>query len=849
LKWSVIVAAVLASVWVADMFTPAGLAIGVLYVVAILAATASRDRRLVIAAAVASTGLILVAWFFLREASPPVPQPIVLANRLMSLIAVLVASGLALYILSWVTRVEQVSEELRGTERLMSMARQLVRFGAWSFDVRTQLLHWTPEVFDIHEVSGDREPSLDEAIEYYDPEYKESVTEAVRRCLTDGIPFDEEWVLTTAKGRALWVRAVGEAIRDEHGEVVELFGAIQDIDARKRAEASLEASEQRFQEVADSMPLGIWSATADGRVDYQNRYVVELSGVGHDHLNKDGGWLDIVHPDDRDGCIEAWTNALSTGVGYRTTFRVLSRDGCARWHLVEAEPSTDDEGRIVRWHGTAIDIDDQIRLTERYQSTLESMTDAYFSADRNWMILYVNAEFERLLGRKRESLIGTYVWEQFPHADEFRGHYERALRTGTAVHFQARYAPVDLWFDVHAYPSAEGIGVYFRDITAERAAEEQLRQSQRLESVGQLTGGIAHDFNNLLTVIIGNAETLSERLAGDRALHPLAETIASAALRGSRLTQRLLAFARRQTLDPRPADLNKLLADMEPLLARTLGEDVEIKLTRAAGLWTAMVDTAQLENALLNLCINARDAMPDGGRLTIETANTRIGDDDADSQGDLKPGQYVMLAVSDSGTGIEPEHLARVFDPFFTTKEHGKGTGLGLAMVYGFVKQSGGHAKIYSEPGEGTIVKLFLPRTRSAVQHEPVSGDEFAGGGETVLLVEDDDLVRNHARDQLIRLGYRVIEASNGADALDILRQGGPLDLLFTDVVMPGGIGGGELAQRAREMKPGLKVLYTSGYTENSIVNRGRLDPGVKLLSKPYRLADLARQVRRAIDD
>jgi len=378
----------------------------------------------------------------------------------------------------------------------------------------------------------------------------------------------------------------------------------------------------------------------------------------------------------------------------------------------------------------------------------------------------------------------------------------------------------------------------------------RLRQSQRLEAVGQLTGGVAHDFNNLLTVVLGNAELLAEQCEANPQQRMLAEMIGAAAQRGADLTQRLLAFARKQALDPKAVDLNQLVAGIDPMLRRTLGEHIEIELIRGAGLWLALVDQGQLENALLNLCVNARDAMPTGGRLTLETANARLDADYAERNIDVLPGQYVMLAVSDTGGGIAPGNLQRVFEPFFTTKEKGKGTGLGLAMVYGFIKQSFGHVSIYSEAGQGTTVKLYLPRPigEQAETSEPARSDVPVGGTETILLVEDDEGVRRYACEQLRSFGYRVIEAADGPSALAIIEQRDDLDLLFTDVVMPGGMNGRALADAARQVRPGLRVLYTSGYTENAIVHHGRLDAGALLLTKPYRRSELDRAIRSALD-
>ena len=386
------------------------------------------------------------------------------------------------------------------------------------------------------------------------------------------------------------------------------------------------------------------------------------------------------------------------------------------------------------------------------------------------------------------------------------------------------------------------------DISERREIEEQLQQAQRLDSIGKLTGGIAHDFNNLLTVILGNSELLVTELGSNPQLRELAEISQTAAMRGAELTNRLLAFARRQPLDPGVTDINRLVSNFEPLLRRTLDENIEIEVVQRAGLWRAMIDASQLENAILNLAINARDAMPDGGLLTIETANVAVDDHYADVH-DVTPGQYVQIAVSDTGMGMDANTVSHAFDPFYTTKAEGRGSGLGLAMVYGFARQSNGHARIYSEPGHGTTVKLYLPRSYENDSRTAADADLHhpSEGNEKILLVEDNDLVRRHVEHLLESLGYQVISASNGADAIQILEQEEIIDMLLTDVVMPGGMSGKELADRAQTMRPGLPVLFTSGYTENAIVHHGRLDPGVQLLQKPFRRQELASKIRRVL--
>ncbi len=471
-------------------------------------------------------------------------------------------------------------------------------------------------------------------------------------------------------------------------------------------------------------------------------------------------------------------------------------------------------------------------------------------------IVFVNDAFERRTGYSRSEVIGKSPRILQGPATQ-RDELDRicaALRRWQPVRAELinyTKAGDPFWLELDIVPVADENGWYThwvsveRDITERKLIEGRLGQHQRLESLGQLTGGVAHDFNNLLTVILGNAELLAEDLPAGR-WRQMAEFISTAAQRGADLTGRLLAFSRRQPLAPKVVRVDELTVAMSGLLSRTLGEHIEIHLTGEDGLAATLIDPAQLENALLNLALNARDAMPDGGRLAIDTRNVQL------SRGegvDLEPGAYVAISVTDTGTGIRPEHLDRVFEPFFTTKERGGGTGLGLAMVYGFVKQSNGHVTIRSEIGRGTTVRLLLPR----VDHQEAAAESVTavapaiGGRELVLVVEDEPLVREFVVSQFVSLGYRVLEAANGAAALALLRDRPDIDLLFTDIVMPGEMNGGDLARSARDIHPGLPVLFTSGYTEDVLGTERRLPADAQLLSKPYRRRELAGRIRAAL--
>jgi signal transduction histidine kinase/CheY-like chemotaxis protein len=483
------------------------------------------------------------------------------------------------------------------------------------------------------------------------------------------------------------------------------------------------------------------------------------------------------------------------------------------------------------------------------QATIDTVRDgiAYFAADGS--LCAFNANFFRLMDFPGQlaNTQGTRL-EQLQAVEAGRADsiltppgQDRDLET-------KHIAWANRELDIYKAPvSTGGFLVMVSDITARVRAENMVRQSQKMESIGHLTGGVAHDFNNLLQIISANLDlaAASGEARSNGVLGQRLQNAIGAVSRGSRLTGQLLAFARRQALDPRSVDLGRVIRDMTDMLRRTLGEQIEVEAVIAGGLWNTLVDPNQVENAILNLAINARDAMPEGGKLTLEAANAHLDDAYAQSHAEVTPGQYVMLAVSDTGTGMTQEVMSRVFEPFFTTKPEGKGTGLGLAQAYGFVKQSGGHIKIYSEIGEGTTVKIYLPRTRrvqdanDATHRQPVQG-----GSERVLVVEDDEGVRAAVVDMLTELGYAVLRAENAEAALKLLESGAKVDLLFTDVVMPGAIPTRELARKAQELCPGIRILFTSGYTQNAIVHNGRLDDDAVLLSKPYRKDELARKLR-----
>jgi PAS domain S-box-containing protein len=656
--------------------------------------------------------------------------------------------------------------------------------------------------------------------------------------------------------------------RDELAELGGLFNDM--VEQRQAYEAALREQEERFRQLAENIDEVFWMTDPVTEttlyVSPAFEHIWERSCQAlHDRPET---WLEAIHEEDRARVAEAARHQAEGG--YQEEYRIVRPDGTMRIVMDRAFPVRNARGEVYRVAGVAVDVTHmrqmEIDLRERVKELRALYRILELTADPTRPTDEICRDVAAMLPEgltHPEAAVARVVIGR----DEYLSPGWRtpaALLSSTITHNGAEDGYIEVGYTelpdeamrkTHPFLPEEqdlldGVAGHLWRMLHTRRMMHTLSQSERLSAVGQLTGGVAHDFNNLLTVIIGNAELLQLRMDKADPLRGLVDMIGTASQRGAELTQRLLAFSRHQALEPRVIDTNEQLRGMTDLLSRALGGHIEIRFILAPDLWPALVDPGQLENALLNLCINARDAMDNGGFLTIETVNTVLDVHYAETHLEINAGEYVMLSVTDTGSGIPPEILDRVFEPFFTTKGPEQGTGLGLSMVHGFVKQSGGHVSIYTEPGQGTTVRLYLPRATEGDPLPAPEPSEYRAGNcqEVILLVEDNRLVRRYAREQLGALGYTVITADNARDALDLIRQNPDIDLLFTDVVMPGGMNGRELAEAARVHCPGLKVLYTSGYTRNAIVHHGRLDPGVQLLVKPYRQADLARKVRETLD-
>lgn len=705
------------------------------------------------------------------------------------------------------------------------------------------------------------------------PDDLKRVKIAVAGILAGSEVFSKEYRLRRNDGGYRWVHASGRAILDAEDEPVRFIGTLVDITEQKRVDEQLRIAQS-------AGGIGTFEYIVGyGTISVSNQFC-RLFGLHPTKLLPVRTLNDLIHPEDEPVIDLSDPNDLQSekNIEFRVT---RADDGQERWLARRGEYVDDIQTNGRRYVGVIFDITDAKHTQESLRQANEELAamarESLRERDRVWknsrdllvvidtdgVFRDVSPSWQEILGHAPDQVVGRkvldFVWPE--DRDQTRPYLKRAAEnTHTALDVRLTHRDgsprIISWMTSR---EDDRVYAYGRDMTIEKEqkavledTEAQLRQAQKMEAVGQLTGGIAHDFNNMLTGVISALSIIKRRIAANRLddLDKFIDAATSSAHRAAALTHRLLAFSRRQSLDRQPVDVNRLVVSMEDLFRRTLGEQVELLTNLAPETWTAVTDANQLESAILNLVINARDAMPDGGKLTIETTNVVFTDADLAHGETLKPGSYVVLAVSDTGTGMSQATIDKAFDPFFTTKPIGQGTGLGLSMIYGFAQQSGGHARIYSDFGIGTTVKLYLPggveNERSAEFQKVAAPTLPRGEGETVLVVEDDESVRMLVVDVLKELGYRVAEAVDGSQALPIIEGSGRIDLLVSDVGLPG-LNGRQLAEIAIAARPSLKVLFITGYAAAAAARADFLAPGMEMITKPFAIDDLAQKVNEML--
>jgi signal transduction histidine kinase/DNA-binding response OmpR family regulator len=692
---------------------------------------------------------------------------------------------------------------LAQSERDLQIALRAGRFGTWSLDLKAKKLVTSELCRQIYGRAANADFSYGDWLRSIHPHDKEQVLAAIARCIETGEDYDFEYRILTPSQAVRWVAVRGQPVYDADGVAAQMVGVALEIDQRKREEirrSAINALEATFRSLDDPADIAFAAAEMLGRT-------LGVSRAGYGVIDPVAETITIERDWNDDGI-----KSLA-GVLHFRDYGSYIEDLKEGRTVVFADANKDSRTRTTAQALEAI-------------SALSVVNMPIVEGGRSVALLYLNHAVPR-------------EWPE----DELEFVREVAERTRMVAERRRAEEALQLLNTTLEQRVTEEI--------AERLkAEEQLRQSQKMEAVGQLTGGIAHDFNNMLAVVISGLELVRRKLErGDSDYGRFIDGAMDGARRAATLTQRLLAFSRQQPLAPEPLNVNKLVGSMSELLGRTLGETISIETVLGAGLWQVKVDPTQLESAILNLSVNARDAMGRGGKLTIETSNASIDRSYARNY-ELSPGQFVLVAITDTGEGMHEDVVAKAFDPFFTTKGVGKGTGLGLSQVYGFVRQSGGNVKLYSEPGVGTTVKIYLPRYYGSMAAKEAARPAVVSRGvplEVVMVVEDDERVRAVSVETLRDLGYTVIEASRPSEAIRVLESDERPDLVFSDVVMPE-MSGRELAEVARKLRPGLKVLFTTGYTRNAIVHNGVLDSDTKLLSKPFSIEELAAKVREILD-
>jgi PAS domain S-box-containing protein len=821
----------------------------------------------------------------------------------------LVDQGLMLCMGRDITQRVETEERLKDNLLLLRIAGEMARLGGWSVSLDEDRCYWSDETAAIHEMSPGFSPTLEEGIAFYAPEWRDKITEVFSACARDGIPYDEEMEIINASGRRVWVQTKGEAVRDERGHIYKVQGAFQDISERKRQESKLAHMVRDWQATFDASSDAIFVLDAQQRVRQANLRCECLFGIKRSEMIGRHCW-EIVHgtleplADCPISAVQKSLRRESTTLKlgeewyeinvdpvvdeagiFTGAIHMVSDITLRKWtedELLRGKERLERLNAILQFQADSVQALLDHALEEAIYITRSKIGYVYHY-DENKQTFTLNSwsrdvmpECRVLNQRAVYELDKTGIWGEavrqrrpimvndFTRPDPLmkgypEGHVHLSRFLTVPVFMDQRIVAVvgvankeEPYDDNDLLQLTLLMDAVWKMVERRRAQEEmatledQFRQVQKLESIGRLAGGVAHDFNNMLCIILGYAEGLKRELPEGSRHYKDAYEIAEAARRSAALTRQLLAFSRRQALQSVVLDPNALLLNIEKMLRRLIGEDIVFELSLEKGLWLILADPGQIEQVVMNLAVNARDAMPQGGRLLVETFNVQIDHDYAQSHQGVIPGRYVMISVTDSGSGMTQDVLDHIFEPFFTTKKMGEGTGLGLATVYGIVKQSGGNIWVYSEPGQGTTFKIYLPvhEGDGVVPAPTETGGHVPGTGQLVMVVDDEPALQILAERVLTDLGYQVVRSGGGEAALGLVEPDGGLrpKLLITDVIMPG-MNGLELYDRMRAVVPGLKVLFMSGYTDSTVMKRGAIRDGLPFLAKPFNTLDLSRKV------